>query len=338
LAKWTLGILLIGLFVWLNWDKLEQAPATLAAAHWGPFGIAILVYLTGVFLTFYRWYLLVRAQNLPFRPVDAIRLGFIGNLFSIALPGSVGGDLIKAGYLAREQERRTVAIATIVVDRLLGLYGLILAAALLGGLYWQQAWDLPVLRVILVFIWSLAAGGAVGIVLVLALSSESMIARLSRVPKVGRVLSEVVRAAHTYRHKHMVLAMALLLSILGHVGFVLTYYFACQAVAGPTPSLTEHYLIVPVGMVAQSVPLTPGNLGFSEHAFRQLYEWLPSQSDKGWDTAMLQRLATWVVAVIGLFFYIPLRGTVRQILANRPPEPSTNGQPVARPPAVEASS
>ena len=47
--------------------------------NWPLLFTAFVVALGAVTLTFVRWYLLVRALDLPFRLVDACRLGFIGN-------------------------------------------------------------------------------------------------------------------------------------------------------------------------------------------------------------------------------------------------------------------
>ncbi len=344
LIKWSVVALILGLFVWLNWDQLRDAPTILGEADWRPFVVALLIYLSGLILTFYRWYILVRAQDLPFRMVDAIRLGFIGNLFSILLPGSVGGDLIKAGFIAKEQRYRTRAVATIVVDRIIGLLGLVVLTSVLALFFWERVWENPPLRVILIFVWSITAGlaGAVLLIAVLPVQAQPWIDRLERVPKIGHVLAELARALQLYRHRSGCLAMVLLLAMVGHVGFVMTYYYAAQAVPGPNPTVADHYMIVPVGMVIQAVPLTPGNLGVSEQAFKELYEIVLRQpSDKGLWTGIVQRLATWILALLSIFVYLPLRKTVREVWereSHRPAEPSPNGamgvtQPTAAAPA-----
>ncbi len=92
--------------------------------------------LTALLLTFVRWYILVRAVDLPFRLTDAIRLGFIGFFFNTLMPGAVGGDAIKAWFLAREQKRRTTAVATVIMDRAIALWALIWFVALLGSVFW----------------------------------------------------------------------------------------------------------------------------------------------------------------------------------------------------------
>ena len=79
-------------------------------------------------LTFARWHQLVRAQGLTFSLRDAVRLGFIGNVFNLVIPGAVGGDVIKAAFLCRMQpDKKPQAVASMVLDRILGLLGLFIA-------------------------------------------------------------------------------------------------------------------------------------------------------------------------------------------------------------------
>ena len=64
--------------------------------------------------------------HLPFRLRDAFRLGFLAFLLNFVSVGAVGGDLFKAFFIARDQPgRRTEAVATVVVDRLVGFYALL---------------------------------------------------------------------------------------------------------------------------------------------------------------------------------------------------------------------
>src|SRR5262245_21668385 len=46
-----------------------------------------LVFSAALVLTILHWYVLVRAQDLPFRFRDALRLGLVGFFFSAVLPG-----------------------------------------------------------------------------------------------------------------------------------------------------------------------------------------------------------------------------------------------------------
>jgi hypothetical protein len=139
-----------------------------------------------------------------------------------------------------------------------------------------------------------------------------------------------------YRDKLGAIALALLLAMIGHVGFVMSYYFSSLAVPLPVPSLEQQWLLVPVGMVAESVPLTPGNLGVGEFLFGQLYKLVDpgdgTFESKGALARMAERGVSWIVALIGLVFYIPLRATVRKLTAEQ-----TEAAP-ASPPSIESES
>src|SRR5262249_13869397 len=128
--------------VWRNWypspDGNSPGLVTLLSkqVHWASLLCGAALYLPGLFLQFFRWYVLVRAQSLPFTVSNAIRLGLIGFFFNSVLPGSVGGDLVKAAFIAKEQERKTVAVATVLIDRAIGLWGLIWLVFLSGAIFW----------------------------------------------------------------------------------------------------------------------------------------------------------------------------------------------------------
>src|SRR5205823_12524140 len=98
--------------------------------------------------------------------------------------------------------------------------------------------------------------------------------RLNRIPKVGHAAAEFWRAIWMYRRRPRSVLLALLLGLIGHVGFVLTFYFSARTLwdADQIPSLREHFLIVPVGMVIQAAPLFPGGAGIAELGFGWLYE------------------------------------------------------------------
>ena len=89
--------------------------------------------------TFVRWFFLVRVIEPKFKFSATVLLGFIGMVFNLVIPGAVGGDLIKAAYLVRMRIRKTQAIASMVIDRILGLLGLFILAAIAGGFAWGLA-------------------------------------------------------------------------------------------------------------------------------------------------------------------------------------------------------
>jgi hypothetical protein len=135
--------------------------------------------------TFVRWYLLVRALDLPFRVADAFRLSFVGYLLNFVAFGSVGGDLFKAVFLAREQHgRRTEAVATVFLDRALGLYSLLIVASAAILFSDQAEWDADI-KVIcnLTLAATLAGTAAITVVLLPGWDRSSLMKAMYRLPQ-----------------------------------------------------------------------------------------------------------------------------------------------------------
>lgn len=339
-AKYGLGLGLLAYVVWRNWSSSDGRPGLADALGQPiqavPLLLASLICTASLLLTFLRWYVLVWAQELPFTPRNAIRLGLIGYFWSTFLPGSVGGDIVKAAFLARDQRRRTVAVATVLIDRAVGLWGLFWLVAILGSVFWLASNEALHQSAFLqtVYFSSLAiVAGSVLCWALLGILPAARAARLAdwlehRIPRLGHSLAELWRAVWMYRLKRAAVALALAMSVVGHVGFVLTFYYAAQIFLSPTaaadiPSLEEHFLIVPVGMTIQAGFPAPGGVGGGELAYGWLYEQLHKPESAGVLGSLAQRAVNWLLALAGYLAYLRLKPALPARLA---PEPSADGQ------------
>jgi uncharacterized membrane protein YbhN (UPF0104 family) len=94
-----------------------------------------------------RWVLLLRASGNPISTADATRLFLVSSFVGSFLPAGVGADAARAYGLARENTSGSEALASVAVDRLLGITSLVLMA-LVGLVAWptnQAPWTLPVI-------------------------------------------------------------------------------------------------------------------------------------------------------------------------------------------------
>ncbi len=82
---------------------------------------------------------MLRMQQVLVSIWTAIKLTYAGNFFNFALPGSTGGDLIKAYYLTAHTHRKTEAVTVVFLDRVIGLIGLVLVAAIMIVCAWDSA-------------------------------------------------------------------------------------------------------------------------------------------------------------------------------------------------------
>jgi uncharacterized membrane protein YbhN (UPF0104 family) len=315
---------------------------------------AVVFFGGAICITLLRWYLLVRAVGLPLRLRDAFRYGLVGIFFNTFLPGSVGGDIIKAAVLARGQSRRTVAVATVIMDRVIALWALIWFVAVLGLTFWafgllegpaKKTATTIVTGASLTVVVTLSAWLLLG--LLSDRRAEGLARSLQRLPKVGTSAAELWRAVWTYRRRQASVAGVMALSWVGHVGFVLAFYCSAHCLwspeLGPTPTLTQHFLLVPIGLVMQAIFPTPGGAGGGEWGFGALYVLFLAAEANGILGSLVQRTLSWAFGLIGYVVYLwtkPGLGSVKS--AEAPAEEPAPALPhaaraVARPEPSAAS-
>jgi len=104
-------------------DALRRVPAWALA-------LTIVLALLSRLTVVARWWVLLRGAGAPIRVRDATRLTFAGLFASNFLPTTIGGDVVRlAGALRLGGPSATYA-ASIAVDRLVGMAGMITAAPL----------------------------------------------------------------------------------------------------------------------------------------------------------------------------------------------------------------
>ena len=287
---------------------------------WTLLAAATGLYVVAILITFVRWWYLVRALGIECSLREAVRLGLLGFLFNLAPMGIVGGDVLKAVLLARQQPaHRAESLVTVFVDRVIGLYVLFLVAslaALVTGL-----WRLPVTSVqwTCKAVWVLAALGTVAVAVPLApdLTRGKSTELIGRIPYVGPPLKRIVIALRMYRLKLPVLLGCSLMTVAVHCLFVFLIYCICVGLYSPHPTLGTHFLVVPASSATAVIPL---NIGPFEAVLDVLYADVPLANGghmargQGLVVALGYRVMTLLIAAIGLCYYLGSRREVAEVM------------------------
>lgn len=231
--------------------------------------------LAATCLSFVRWFFLVIALDLPFTLRDALRLGFLGYLFNFVGPGATGGDLFKAWFLARNQtERRPEAVATILLDRVLGVYSLMVVATIAIMVVGTD--KLAGLGAFLNLVILTAVGMTCVFTLLLmpAKFTDWLFNPLSRMPFIGKVFTRVRAALKLYRSRRLWLVGITAMSIGIHFLVAITMHLSDRAVYAVTPKFSEHAVISPLASATGVAPV-PGGMGTYELAVDYLYGQIP---------------------------------------------------------------
>jgi glycosyltransferase 2 family protein len=338
---------------WLRWLVAGGVLAWLLAKHWSDFTAhdwsevrwhyfagALLMCSAAMLLTFFRWFVLVWAQDFPFRLHDALRLGFIGYLFNFVGPGAVGGDLVKAALIVREQQsRRMIAAATVVIDRIVGL----LALLMIGGLAVLVPTQLtPAFAAGKALFWAGSVVGLLGLALTMhpALPRSRWLNRLVHWPVVGRPIGELTNALVIYQTRRRIVVFTLLLSLISHTGLLVGFYLGALALhpAARIPSFIEHLQMIPAAELAGVVIPLPGGSGALEGAVAALYVVAGATSAAGLLTALAYRAVTVIIALVGGGYYLTSRHEIDEALDEVQHESDAAGEDAPEPASAATAS
>lgn len=223
-----------------------------------------------------RWNLLLSGVGLKMPLFRVLSLQLIGFFFNTAMPGSVGGDIVKAVYVIREQkaESKTPAMLTVLLDRIIGLTGLFVLAGI--AVFWHRDFlvDHPTLMPLATFV----VVGLVGIVIGLGVvfypfpDDKDPIRRLLSLRVPGfRILFNIYSALRCYRQRPGLVLGTVFLSLVIQLGAMSYALFLTERLTGQTPDIGVFAAIFPIGVMATALPLAPGGLGVGHVAFERLY-------------------------------------------------------------------
>jgi uncharacterized membrane protein YbhN (UPF0104 family) len=268
-AGWKLVLsgLLIGYLVLRATSDPQFGELLTGRKEWPVLLTALPVCLAAVTITILRWHLLVHALGLDFSVRQTLRAGFLGYLANLLPLGLVAGDSLKAVMLIHANpQRKTEAVASVLVDRVLGLYALLLLAA--GASLLLPKEQLALLATEDRHVIQRLCGGVQGLALLASLglgvmgipavTRSRLWDRLEHAPLIGGVLHRLVGAMRTYRRRGNLLLAAVGVSLLVHLLYVAAVVLITLGIGlapSQRPAVGSIFVIVPPSMIAGALPI-----------------------------------------------------------------------------------
>ncbi len=225
----------LGLLVFLVVNgtiNLSDIKEALARWEWVALGIAIMCFqiITGA----WRWVLILQGQGIGLAFSTSLRLLTTGYFFNTFIPGSTGGDFYRIYTVAKGNKKLIAPVTTSVfLDRFLGLPTLLILV--LAGVFM----NIEFIRSTSQFL-TIAKGYvvlALGCVLFFAalfLASFYLADRLRSYNfkgLLGRALLQAVESIEVYKDNKKILFYVLLISILSHLGTLLSFICSVRRLA-----------------------------------------------------------------------------------------------------------
>ena len=240
-----------------------------------------------------RWKMILDAQTMKLGWLRINTIFFIGLFFNSFMIGPTGGDLIKAYYTAREtHHKKTEAVTTILIDRIIGLLVVALVVATVILFRWNFYMANPATRA---FAWPALI--ACAILLVGGLVAFSIhifevfpwLKTLNKIPLIGKLMDTVERAYNAFyvcRANPRLLLVLALQSLAIQLLFVCVVWCVGKALSLELPFLAYLSFAPLVGLIS-AIPITPGGIGIREGASIKLWSVMGVPDEKAFLLAFI---------------------------------------------------
>ncbi len=229
---------------------------------------ALGLYALMVAASTWRWGVLLKAQDvrLPFRSLTSSFL--VATFFNNFLPSNIGGDVVRVTDTAAAAGSKTLAATIVLLDRCVGLLGLVLVAALgatMAGSTFGNGGPIPA-----AVLWAgFAVAAAIAAPALYKPDFYALLLRPLRLfhpqwvdERLKRLTAVLTRFAATPRALARCFAGAIVVQAV-LVGFYLAIAHSLRIPIG----FTELAVIVPISFIVQMLPLSMNGFGIREATF-----------------------------------------------------------------------
>ncbi|HXG53218.1 MAG TPA: lysylphosphatidylglycerol synthase transmembrane domain-containing protein [candidate division Zixibacteria bacterium] len=291
---------------------LERFLGTLAAADFSYIVLALGVYLTTQTISAARWAVLARPLGFEIRFRNFLVYYLIGMFFNLFAPGTVGGDVSRVYYLARDGRQSRAgggagstlhSVVSVLMDRAVGMVVLLWLGALGLALFPQFA----VPAAIRSLTFALAGAGAVAAVLV-------PFVRLVLPPNGHALVKKLRIALGGYRDRVRSIPQAVLLSFVAHVMQAWMHVVMGWALHVEIP-FAYAIILYPLVGAFSAIPVSLNGIGLREGGYIFMLGVIGFGSETGIAFGLLLLLIVAVDSLIGGVVFLLRRGPAPAVMA-----------------------
>ncbi|HEY8271512.1 MAG TPA: lysylphosphatidylglycerol synthase transmembrane domain-containing protein [Pseudobdellovibrionaceae bacterium] len=299
----------VGLIFWLVQSGKLNFKALTNLLHLKYVLPGFLLVAGSVYLTSERWRILLQTQSHHLPSWKTFKLTMIGVFFNFAVPGGVGGDIVKAFYFTKDYPESKMAAATsVLVDRVLGLYGLILMAFLAMLFDWKHVQADSSLHFLWIAIIALLFTASTAFALIFSqkiYDRGSFRRALEKLPFHEKTV-RIYESVHLYGRNYKTLIGSIFISLLSQSFSILFMILAGHASGlGTEMPWSTYFLVAPLGFMATAIPISPAGVGVGQAAFYFLFNiYSGHATDLGPTVVTAYQVGQFLFGLLGAFFYM----------------------------------
>jgi len=285
--------------------KISEIQRVFLAAHWAWLILAVVVFVGTQTLCALRWVLVSQPLQLNTDRHEFLRLYFLGAFFSTFLPTTIGGDVVKAYYLARDTRQLARSTTSVFMDRNVGLGSLLIigcVAATVNGAVLHGMSIMPIL-------WPLLVGYLVGNAALLYRRLHELMSLALRqlcFERLDQRLDALFGSLAMYRRNLFTIVAMVVLSVGSQLVSFVAIFFIGLAI--DAPASLRHYLVsLPVITVMTMLPVSIGGLGVRESTLLAFFVPVGLTPEQSVTLGLLWHAVTVVASLPGGWIYLTYR-------------------------------
>lgn len=232
-----------------------------------------------------------------------VKIFLIGLFFNNFMLGSTGGDVIRAYYLSkRTSHKKTEVVATVFLDRIIGVLSMIFMSAIFILLETSQPQLRKYFYPLMGILVSVTLCGSVFL-------SKRILRKIPFLEKTVRnlpfadMLIRVYNTFHKYHNHKFLVIQAVVYSITLQMMSVSMFVVLGRAI-GIDIDIIHYFAIIPLVFVINALPISLGGLGVGEAACAVLLSLVGVPKEMSLALAFLNRLVIFAFSTLGGFVYL----------------------------------
>jgi uncharacterized protein (TIRG00374 family) len=303
-------LIAITLIYWLiSSGKIDFSVTRFLLNPWLAFFALGLTFLN-LFCASERWRLLLKSQNILNTRLKTFQLSSIGLLFNFVMPGGVGGDVIKVFYAIKDSsDKKIEALNTVLLDRVIGLYTMILFG------FASMLLDLKILQTslklhsIFLFLLALTFISSLGLFLLFNQNQkvkETLLKYLKFLPH-HQKFQKLYLNLNLYGKNLKVIAQCICLSFFAQLAAILLMVGIGTQLGYQIP-LTTYFIAIPLGFIITAIPISPGGVGVGQAAFLYLFNLFTQQETPIGPTLVTSlQILQFVFGLYGAYIFVRMK-------------------------------
>ncbi len=260
--KWLLCLKIVFTFflfyLIFQWVDFHSFLLTLQTARLMPLVFAVLLWPLSLLIVSLRWKIILKEYEINLSLSESFDMNWISSFFSNFLPTSIGGDSYRFLRINNLFEgRKKEILSSILIDRGIGLVGMLIISCFFGLLFWEKIVGEEVLLIIYLGVICFT----IVIIIIIFYPSLPVLNKEYSV-NIFNQAKDLYNLLASFKHNG-VLVTVTILSVLFYMINIFATYLAFSAFDSTVSLLLLGFLIPIIGL-SELVPISINSMGIKE--------------------------------------------------------------------------